>query len=625
MLWQLLQGSGYGAYQTQESTFVRTGPKPLDPIHIAGGTNVRLLLKSAEKRGALFATLLLSIIIDPQGSLMRDIAQDGRSIRFTNKKYAGHFDDLAQWKLLEETAPEDIRYFNTYFGVPKSEEVDRAIFNGKNLSKLCPTPPPVNLADITRIIEEIGTCNCHKGLWFVMGDIRHWFHQLPVSEALSRYFGLALGEKCFRWTCLPMGWSYSPAIAQAAAWTMLAHREDEEPAYIFIDGLENSPAFLPLFNSSSRRVGTVFLYYDNYLVVSECPATAQAMHIRIMRNARLFSIILKEHALIPRSALLGPTPPVFLGMEISLDYKRGRDASPTHRLRWRPKPRKIEQPTMLVWAARSLAAIIGQCLFCRLVSLQPLGSENSTRQVLSILRRTSKEAWRTTWNTAMITLRPEELTAIQDEVVFATSRVWHYAVAPPTSWGYVASDASSEMWGFVFYDETGSVTASSGPRVFPPDIKENHIFIKELYAAIEGCKAQMNLSPFLQRIHIAVDNTAVAAVLRRRYSSNMKATSMMAALTIDLRVVIIPSAANVADSPSRGSPLELHRITDTWNAFKADSDGLRLGSAPRHPNNQTGRLRHSENEDESEEGQPEAFGELQEYLLDMSSDDEEDG
>jgi hypothetical protein len=71
-------------------------------------------------------------------------------------------------------------------------------------------------------------------------DLKQWKLELHINLALlthpelkpiSEYFGIICGNRSYRWTCLPMGWSYSPSIAQSAAWTVLleaAYRAKEQ-------------------------------------------------------------------------------------------------------------------------------------------------------------------------------------------------------------------------------------------------------------------------------------------------------------------------------------------------------------------------------------------------------------
>ena len=117
---------------------------------------------------------------------------------------------------------------------------------------------------VTMVIQKINDLNVNggnRGLSIVCGDLRHFFHQRPLGKDIQPFFGLILGRrrKCMRdraraflWRTLPMGWSYSPAIAQGIAWQFLAFRFPHERAYITLDGLENSPMFVPRIPSRTH-------------------------------------------------------------------------------------------------------------------------------------------------------------------------------------------------------------------------------------------------------------------------------------------------------------------------------------------------------------------------------------
>lgn len=111
---------------------------------------------------------------------------------------------------------------------------------------------------------------------------------------------------------------------------------------------------------------------------------------------------------------------------------------------------------------------------------------------------------------------------------------------------------------------------------------------------MEGSEAVRHSNPQVERIHIVVDNTAVAGVLRRCYSSNAKATEMLKGLKARVRAIVVPSEVNVADSPSRNTRIEENRRIRTWRAFQGDDEGRREGNAQRHPNLSSGTLRHEE-------------------------------
>lgn len=127
--------------------------------------------------------------------------------------------------------------------MPKNRTVDRAIFSGKRLSLACRLPYNENLVsyrELFRRLEEVANAG-NGNVWAVTGDFRNYFHQLSYDsdevgrkkdrdhsgeKDTARFFGLAcnmgaMGIQFFKWLGVPMGHSWSPALAQACAWTVL--------------------------------------------------------------------------------------------------------------------------------------------------------------------------------------------------------------------------------------------------------------------------------------------------------------------------------------------------------------------------------------------------------------------
>ena len=90
---------------------------------------------------------------------------------------------------------------------------------------------------------------------------------------------------------------------------------------------------------------------------------------------------------------------------------------------------------------------------------------------------------------------------------------------------------------------------------FGPYIADQHIFLKELYGAIWTLKFAANKYGPRTSYCLVVDNTAVAAVLRRGYSSSSYANTLLRELPdyvmTHLEVVTVLSPDNPADAPSR--------------------------------------------------------------------------
>ncbi len=164
----------------------------------------------------------------------------------------------------------------------------------------------------------------------------------------------------------------------------------------------------------------------------------------------------------------------------------------------------------------------------------------------------------------------------------------------------MATDACDTGYAYVLYDAQGGVINQPKQLVFPDDIADDHIFVKELHAAIEGICACQSLFPDVTHVHVITDNTAVAGVLKRMYSTNFKGLGMLGRIRARLRVATIASEDNAADAPSRGFAMNQVLTDRTFSAFAADDAGLRIGRARRHPNvvqNRAG-IRHPEGFDD---------------------------
>ena len=68
-------------------------------------------------------------------------------------------------------------------------------------------------------------------------DFRHFFHEVGVSENLSRYFGVCIDGNYYRWRTMPMGFAFSPFCAKSIAWAAILYAtikdgEEEDPDFI---------------------------------------------------------------------------------------------------------------------------------------------------------------------------------------------------------------------------------------------------------------------------------------------------------------------------------------------------------------------------------------------------------
>ena len=171
------------------------------------------------------------------------------------------------------------RTYASLFQVPKNEEVDRAIVNCKQINKCYERPPPLSLADIGTLL---GLIKFFEDAILATADIRHFFWQLvtPPNDRprFSVHVDYGDNRPSERLACvaLPMGWSWSPWVAQAVAGLVVA-RAGEKLRANFGDDVEaigatgisdeSAPPFWYI-RKAGRVVAIVIIWYDNFLVAA---------------------------------------------------------------------------------------------------------------------------------------------------------------------------------------------------------------------------------------------------------------------------------------------------------------------------------------------------------------------
>lgn len=271
------------------------------------------------------------------------------------------FQEATRLNLIAPARKEDILAYSKYFSVPKTREVDRAIFNGKRFSTLCRIPPKVNLPtyrEILRRMEELAIL-ANGNVYCVTGDWRNEFHALSFvgqkaekkSRSASDYFGLAIkmgkAIEFYKWMGAPMGFSWSLALAQACAWTMLTATVEGDKAYFDNDVFQDAlPTVMPI-QADGVVKGYVCVYYDNYLGMTVSEEIAKQLDRRWRRveapiDRGGFNMKIKEgsHRIIGPQDKRHPTRCLeYLGIQICIT---GGDHRPWS-VRWCSTESKIKQ------------------------------------------------------------------------------------------------------------------------------------------------------------------------------------------------------------------------------------------------------------------------------------------
>jgi hypothetical protein len=585
MLWRMMAAAAYGLKGTvgygdsEEFSSSRGGaPPPLDPIDpaVVGSVQLDALWQSASDRNLSLLTESIGVLLDDRKSLLRQSILDSAPVEpsrcgVVGKDYIDHFSTLERSGLVRQQK-QGIRFLSGYFWVPKGD-LARAIFNGKRLSRSHPAPPPVNLASMPEILEQILQLMDRWGrIVCVGGDFRHWFHQLKAPKSLQCLFGLQLGTTRYCWTSLPMGWSWSPWLAQAVAWSIVSQREKQEPSLVKEEPLRSGTG-LPRWLPTTSGKGFVVVYYDNYLMVTGCENEARAFEKRMLSERRGAKI--KEGSSFFCTAEdLCKDGFVYLGVRIQ-GYKTEDCHKALDGLNWRAEklPAWLEAfkaPDGARKGGRTLrqeAEQIGRILFCVSLGLGSFGTALG-RRAISAAREVGRAASLHGWDEKGVGCDLSPLWG-GVETSCAHERRRHASGIDGRERHadcVLATDASARGYGWILYRLEKTDNRDKGVWVATHDAlafafrfevtDERHIFLKELSTACAAL-SWAHASGY-RRVRLVVDNSAVAFALKNRMT-----TSDAGMLLIDghqsvleealLDVVLVISKDNPADCPSRGS------------------------------------------------------------------------
>jgi len=609
----LLRGLGYHGgseeYGYEEPLPDKRIPQPLDPIEVAGNISSKRLCQLIPGWkcaliiiGILHSISALEAIYVPPTSTDKD-----RRIEYTGQKYVSHLAHLLQAGVLEECAVTRIKQFGSYFSVPKTDTADRSIFNGAKLSQYFVSPPPTGLADISMICRKLAEfVRHHPRVYGFSLDIRHYFHQLKIQEELQAFFGLKCGDKCYRYKVLPMGWTFSPVIAQAAGWALLAGREVNQSA-LFREESMSDPE-LPFFLFPVEAAGLAVLYYDNLLVITSDAAATERIKQRFAENITKcgslpFERVIKECTSFSHKSLR-KNPLCFLGCEFTMRCK-SIDDSMQLSLMWRIRPEKI--PTALTWGTpgtlREIAQKLGKVIYGLALRLRPIGASSLGFDVLNLLGRIGKASMTEGWDTRAALL-PNDMEVLESGLRFLQSNEWNTYWPRPPPGLVIVSDASDVGYGWCIIDVNSSRLVAARSYKWKPAFLALHIFRKEAYAALCALRHARRLSQ--ESMAVLVDNTAVAGVLKRGHSFCPIVQRWIAAANIDLsRVDVhsIVSADNVADPLSRLMPTSIS-LPFVQQLLDHLQNGRRTGLRKRDNNESADEL----DEWANQEGMNEALG-----------------
>ena len=659
MDFQLLQGGsryGLGGHYCDETSGNEADPEsmPLDEIVLVRG-NVRIpigglarikdMLALMQAHTIVFAVYALLILSDYKFFLMECKPLNCRRARLV-AGFEDHFETLDRGAVATRIGSRDLRKiksYSGYFAVLKGDGCNaRAIFNGKAFSKSCSVPPTTQLPDFLRVIEALTTLVRDTGPFHsIVADVRHAFHQLPMSHEMSFHFCVKKPDDVWRWLVLPMGWSWSPFLCQSVGFGILLSILEDCGLDISDYKASRSPPSYVILKSKGKVFLVMTLWYDNIGIFTSDGSLVNKIAALLPKRFE------KElHYYLKDSTFLGPSRlnksaqehPEYLGVCFRRSCTRTRDGQLTSVLEWqicdkkRQKWRNIlrDNPTRLVKTCRDVARIIGIILWsCRLQYL-PLCRMSRELDVLRFASALSDAGGG--WDTPCSLLEADEL-LLRHDLSLATKDNWFQK---PEIWLssdtplFLATDSSKPRWAYVYWDGYRSQSYRAIRNGWWHEfgqyegICEASIFVKELLTAVIAIE-HLCTEFRARRIILFIDNSAAAGVIRRLASTTHAGTEL--ARRVDdalqkggniLEVVQIASENNPADPPTRNKPITTvlnglatqPRVDAMWDVYDEYCRGvthhrpLRQASnvgALRHPEELTDTSYDSEEEDDDEE------------------------
>lgn len=636
-------GAGCDYELDLESALDDTRPEDLEldeiPPSLIGQCRLSALTKHTEDDAIVFMMRAILLLTSLPFFTQLVMPPDFTSGPPTHVRWARHVGQLICCGLFVAVpVAREIKAFASYFGIAKADMKGcRTIFNGKIFSERCARPPTTNLPDITDVLRALSDM-CHQSGPFscITGDVRHMFHQLPLDEQISNYFGLKFKEadwadvKSFandklpadwngllRLRSLPMGFAFSPWAAQSIGFGMLIialERAGVSDLGLW-KSLQNPPPMIKLFDEKGKMFLLAVLWYDNLLVAT----TNHALSLAIEKQIRVtfnddFKLQLKELERFDSNALKRNSPrhPSYLNLEFRTSMKRGRDGRRLFTLEWCPLQKKRDKwiaCTALISpsiACRTLAKIVGTILWAHHIRLTPLCR---LQRLINLVRRSaSRAAEHSSWDAA-VSLAPDEIGFLTQAVADAGQEVWSSAPCPDDHLPiYVATDSSGWRWAYVVWPERrGTQDASlSDASDWGATMTNASIFLKELLCltlAVERLCAQCQQ----RKIVAFVDNTAACHVARRLASSTHGGSELAVRIadalqrsSCTLEVIHIASQQNPADTPTRSYKRDLcdERVASMWRCLEEHDAGRILEvSMDEHKRSMSSGLRHEERDD----------------------------
>lgn len=399
-------------------------------------------------------------------------------------------------------------------------------------------PDPVNLSNLREMLNEFAYVEKMRTL-----DLRHFYHQVQIGDALKEYFSVAMGSLRLIWDVLPMGFTWSCFIAQAITTFAVA----------------GSKAFNWTQLPSVIRVGncSFFCVYDNILgggPAKELDEIWKGIVGRLQDPSGLNAQIKEESQAMEGSSLsaLGlewfPSESGLCWCLLDKFVDKIRAA----------KTLLQEKPSLPL---KKLAGCLGICAWGRYATCGHLFDLNGAYKRLA--KMVKEKSWKGVDSTSHYQSLLDVLSSLEGAGLQSLA-IWKENII-------VYSDAHIYGYGFV-----GGHPTFFGSRRWETLFESKDMFFLEAIAAKQACMA---FKKNYRAIHLVTDNMALCHTLRRKTTTCPRTALVLRELfdfldnnSMSLASVNwIPTDFNPADKLSRGLSLDYSFLLDahahvTWSS-----------------------------------------------------------
>ena len=410
-----------------------------------------------------------------------------------------------------------------------------------------------------------------SSFYTVAADLRHWFHQIPMPRRFRAAYGSDMGKhrnsngKLRRRVLFPRTWPMgaSPAagLGQAVTWSLLLHGlesnpQDRKPLGIDWPEDKNFDVYLPWL--PLKCGGGVFVLIDNIYVITTENSIARNWERRIRTATTKFNAELKHDKIevVELSAQQPQNSTDFTGVIFDWNGRRPRDpidvdpALEAHRT-------ASTAPATWSGTFRSLASIVGQCLWIYRIGCEPLFSNENYRTVSKAAYPSPTETWDSP--VSLNTAQAQALLAMYKHCRNSDLTFPHpAALRSCKSIGYLATDAAYAKeiahLGYAY-----SFSATDDPVRSKPIVRHgpSQIAIEELRAVLLGLKAMAQEQGGLpDLVMVGIDSTHAKGMIANGIARTDEAIAILKEIHETLgstRIYLthVPSALNPSDCLTR--------------------------------------------------------------------------